>query len=71
MNRRVLFRCLRAAIFAMFLLRGGTALAAGGACPTGANYLSQSMDAQELPLVTLASLGVTSCYYVSPPGTAS
>jgi hypothetical protein len=71
MNPRILLRSLRAAIFTMFLLRAGSAFAAGGACPSGANYLSQSVDAQELPLVTLASLGVTSCYYIAASGSDS
>ena len=36
------------------------AFAAGGTCPSGANYLNSSGS-----LVTLSTLGVTSCYYVS------
>jgi hypothetical protein len=44
--------------------------ATGGACPTTAQYLAVS-DAQEqpslatAPLVTLASLGVTQCFYIT------
>jgi hypothetical protein len=40
-----------------------SAQAAGGACPTGANYLNPANPAG--PKVTLTSLGVTSCYYIS------
>jgi hypothetical protein len=60
-----------AAIFAVFFLCAGRAFAAGGTCPSGANYLSQSMDAQRLPLVTLASVGVTNCYYIASAGSDS
>lgn len=40
--------------------------ASGGACPSGANYLNSSNPTGSL--VTLSSLGVTSCYYVSAGG---
>lgn len=40
------------------------AFAAGGSCPAGATYLNAATNAQ----VTLASLGVTSCYYASASG---
>ncbi len=40
------------------------AFAAGGACPTGTNYWNAAGTAQ----VTLASLGVTSCYFISAAG---
>src|SRR5208282_1653636 len=43
-------------------------IANAGTCPSGANYLSTSMDALTLPLVTLASLGVTNCFYVAAAG---
>ena len=36
-------------------------------CPTGANYLSEPSDA----LVSLATLGVTTCYYISSAGNDS
>lgn len=36
---------------------------AGGTCPTGANYVNPSNPTG--PLVTLSSLGITSCYYFS------
>lgn len=39
----------------------------GGTCPTGANYLST--DGQSL--VTLATLGITNCFFISKSGTAS
>jgi hypothetical protein len=49
------------------------AAAPGGACPTGTNYLSltspQTGGGQGS--VTLASLGVTSCYYISAAGSDS
>ena len=47
-----------------FLIVCADALAAGGSCPSGANYLNATTGA----LVTLSSLGVTSCYYVSSGG---
>ena len=46
------------------LLISGNAFAAGGACPTTANYL----DVANNSLVTLSSLGITSCYYVAANG---
>jgi hypothetical protein len=49
------------------LLISGNAFGGGGACPSGANYLSEPTDA----LVTLATLGVTNCYYVSQQAGAS
>jgi hypothetical protein len=53
-------RLFRAAILMACFLYAGSAFAAGGACPSGANYLNSSGS-----LVTLASLGVTNCYYFS------
>ncbi len=44
-----------------------SAFGAGGACPTGANYINTTTNSQ----VTLASLGVTNCYYVSAAGSDS
>ena len=64
-------RVLRAAIFMAFFFYAGNAFAAGGTCPSAANYLSSSMDAMKLPLVTLATLGVTNCYYISAEGSDS
>ena len=46
---------------ALLLLSSTAAYATGGACPTGANYLNPATG----QLVTLASLGVTSCYFAS------
>jgi hypothetical protein len=55
----------------ILLLFASAAHAAGGTCPSGANYLSSSMDALKLPLVTLASLGVTNCYFIAASGSDS
>lgn len=41
------------------------AFAAGGACPTGANYINAAGAPTK---VTLSSIGVTSCYYASASG---
>jgi hypothetical protein len=60
-------RFLRAAIFMACFLTAGSAFAAGGACPTGSNYLNSSTMA----MVTLSSLGVTNCYYVAANGSDS
>jgi hypothetical protein len=56
-------RLFRTAILMACFLTAGSAFAAGGACPTGANYLNASGS-----LVTLSSLGVTSCFYISAAG---
>ena len=45
------------------------AFGAGGTCPSGANYLNPANPAG--PQVTLSSLGVTSCYYISASGSDS
>jgi hypothetical protein len=55
----------------ILLLFASAAHAAGGTCPTGANYLSPSMDALKLPLVTLARVGVTNCYFIAASGADS
>ena len=44
----------------------GVAHAAGGTCPSGANYTSLTNPAGSL--VTLSSLGITSCYFVAASG---
>jgi len=44
-----------------------TAFGAGGTCPSGANYLNTSTNS----LVTLSSLGVTSCYFIAANGSDS
>jgi hypothetical protein len=46
-----------------------SAWAAGGACPSGANYINPANPTGSL--VSLASLGVTSCYYVAASGSDS
>jgi len=46
------------------LLIPANAFAAGGTCPSGTNYL----NAQTNTFGTLASLGVTSCYFISAAG---
>jgi hypothetical protein len=51
----------------LFLLLALPAFASGGACPTGANYLNVATNT----LVTLSSLGITSCYYVAANGSDS
>jgi hypothetical protein len=59
-------RFFRATIFMAFFLYAGSAFAAGGTCPSGANYLNSARQ-----LVTLASLGVTNCYYIAANGSDS
>jgi hypothetical protein len=51
------------------LFLGGNSFAAGGACPSAANYINAATP--NGPLVTLSSLGVTSCYYVAANGSDS
>jgi hypothetical protein len=46
-----------------------TAYAAGGACPSSAQYINPSNPTG--PLVTLASLGVTTCFYIAANGSDS
>ena len=53
--------------FILFLIPS-LAWAAGGACPSGASYINWQSP---LTPVTLSSLGVTSCYYVSAAGSDS
>jgi hypothetical protein len=50
----------------LFLLLTLPAFGAGGTCPSGANYTNPANPTGSL--VTLSSLGVTSCYYVSANG---
>lgn len=45
------------------------AATAGGACPSGANYTNPASP--QGSLVTLSSLGVTSCYYIAANGSDS
>jgi hypothetical protein len=58
-------RLLRAAIFMAFFFYAGNAFAAGGTCPLAANYWDANVKADENTLVSLSSLGITSCYYIS------
>jgi len=55
----------------MLLLFASAAHGAVGTCPDGVNYLSSNMDALKLPRVTLASLGVTNCYFIAASGSDS
>lgn len=59
-------RFVRAVILTVSFLIAGTAFAAGGTCPSGANYVNSKNPTG--PLVTLSSLGVTNCFYVSAAG---
>lgn len=63
---------INTALIMMFMglyLFSGKAFAAGGPCPSGANYTNPSDPTG--PMVTLASLGITNCYYVSAAGSDS
>jgi hypothetical protein len=59
-------RFFRIAILMACILLSGRAFAAGGSCPSGANYVNPATTTGAL--VTLASLGITSCYYVAANG---
>jgi hypothetical protein len=48
------------------LLTAGSAFATGGACPSGAGYLTSAGN-----LSALSSFGVTSCYYIAANGSDS
>ena len=63
-NRRVPWGAVFALTIFGVLLISAKAAAAGGSCPTGANYL----DSDTNSLVTLSSLGITNCYYISAAG---
>src|ERR1700688_3928601 len=60
-------KLLLAGIF--LLVSTHSAVAAGGACPTSASYLNSTNPASSL--VTLSSLGITSCYYIAANGSDS
>ena len=62
-------RFLRFVVFLLCVFSVGRAFAAGGTCPSGANYVNPINPTG--PLVTLSSLGITSCYYVSAAGSDS
>jgi hypothetical protein len=66
LGTRHISRALLSAVLAV-LASAVPSRAAGGACPSGPNYLNTSSNS----LVTLASLGVTNCYYVSAQAGAS
>jgi len=53
----------------LFLLLALPAFGAGGTCPSGANYTNPANPLG--PLVTLSSLGVTSCYFIADNGSDS
>lgn len=61
-------------IFLLLLLVAPAARAAGGTCPTTAQYLQNALDAQLIPLTTLGTSvssggwGVTNCWYIDPSG---
>jgi hypothetical protein len=57
----------RAAFFMALFLYAASAFAADGTCPSDASYLNSSGTT----LVTLASLGVTNCYYIAADGSDS
>jgi hypothetical protein len=80
MRKTVLFRGIQAlrgvrmkkiSLFALILLFAPLAAraAGGGACPSDAQYLNPANPTG--PLVTLASLGVTNCFYVAASGSDS
>jgi hypothetical protein len=61
----------RFAILSILMFSAGTVFAQGGACPTGANYANPASAMQAAmpnPPVTLGTLGVTSCFYISAAG---
>lgn len=59
-------RFLRFAALIACILFAGKAFAAGGACPSGANYTNPANPIG--PNVTLASLGITNCYFIAANG---
>ena len=50
-------------VFGLLLL-SGNAFGVGGTCPTGASYIDPTTNS----LVTLSSLGITNCYFISAAG---
>ena len=59
----MLIRFLGVIFVAGFLPCAGIAFAAGGVCPSEANYLNSAGE-----MVTLASLGITDCYFIAANG---
>ena len=53
--------------FALWLITIPAFASTGGNCPSGANYLNAATNT----MVTLSSLGITSCYYVAASGSDS
>src|ERR1700722_1933828 len=47
------------------------ARAAGGSCPSGANYINPANNGIAGPLVPLSSFGVRSCFYIAANGADS
>jgi hypothetical protein len=70
-NERKAFvaRLMRIAVIVACFFGARIAFAAGGTCPSGENYTSPSNPTGSP--VTLSSLGITSCYYVSAAGSDS
>ena len=65
--RRLSPRALVAVVFGILIIGAPSkSFAAGGSCPTGSNYLSLTspQTGGGMGSVTLASLGVTSCFYI-------
>jgi len=60
----------RFAIFLLLMFPAGKIFAQGGACPAGANYANATAPLKSTLTapVTLASLGVSSCFYISAAG---
>lgn len=56
-------------VLAVLLLSPLALFGAGGACPTGANYLS--LNNPTGPKVALSAFGVTNCYYIAANGSDS
>jgi hypothetical protein len=61
-------RLLRFSLLTICLLIAKSAFATGGSCPSGSNYL---VPGTANNFVTLASLGVTQCYYIAANGSDS
>ncbi len=61
-----MLKSIRTSIFLACLFGAANAFAAGGTCPTAANYTNPANPTGSP--VTLSSLGITSCYYVSAAG---
>lgn len=60
-------------VFGLAMLFAAPSFAAGGACPSGSDYISLTspQTGGGLGSVTLSSLGITSCFYVSSAGSDS